>query len=190
MKQGDRKVDEAVAKAGKLMNGRRVSSLFGDSAYYNGDWLKRAAGARGGIYGNNAEEATYPATRTDSNGDVLVGGKHNYTLTFSQGRLPPVNAFWSLTMYDSKNQLLVQNPIDRYLINAPMLPSPKTNADGSRTLYIQNTSPGADKEANWLPAPNGPIYLVIRLYWPNTTPPSILPAGEGTWQPPDVKRVS
>jgi hypothetical protein len=72
----------------------------------------------------------------------------------------------------------------------PMLPAMQTNADGSLTVYIQKDSPGADKEANWLPAPNGPIYLVMRLYWPKTTPPSILPAGEGTWQPPGVKRVT
>jgi hypothetical protein len=189
MKQGDGKVDDAVAKAGKSINGWRVSSLFGDSAYYNGDWLKRAAGARGGIYGNNAEEAMYPATRTDSNGDVLDGSKHNYTVTFPAGQLPPVNAFWSLTMYDSKNQLLVENPINRYLINSPMLPTMKTNTDGALTLYIQNKSPGTDKESNWLPAPNGPIYLVMRLYWPKTTPPSILPVSEGTWQPPGIKRV-
>ena len=80
-------------------------------------------------------------------------------------------------MYDGKTQLLIENPINRYLINSPMLPDMKKNADGSLTLYIQNKSPGADKEANWLPAPNGPIYLVMRLYWPKTTPPSILPAG-------------
>jgi len=67
--------------------------------------------------------------------------------------------------------------------------NPKYNADGSLTLYFQNESPGADKEANWLPAPNGPIYLVMRLYWPKTTPPSILPVGQGTWQPLGVKRV-
>jgi hypothetical protein len=190
MKLGDRKVDAAVAAAGKAVNGWRVSSLFGDSAFYNGDWSKRAAGARGGIYGNDAEEATYPLTRTDSDGNTLDGSAHNYALTFPSGQLPPVNAFWSLTMYDGKTQLLIENPINRYLINSPMLPSMKTNADGSLTLYIQNKSPGADKESNWLPAPNGPIYLVMRLYWPKTTPPSILPVGEGTWQPPGIKRVS
>jgi hypothetical protein len=103
---------------------------------------------------------------------------------------PPVHAFWSLTMYDGKTQLLVENPINRYLINSPMLPAMQTNADGSLALYIQNQSPGPDKEANWLPAPNGPIYLVMRLYWPKTTPPSILPPGEGTWRPPGVKRVA
>jgi hypothetical protein len=190
MKEGEKKVDEAVANAGKAINGWRVSSLFGDSAFFNGDWLKRAAGAKGGIYGNDAAEAMYPARRTDSDGQTLDGSQHNYTLTFPAGQLPPVNAFWSLTMYDGKTQLLIENPINRYLINSPMLPTMKPNADGSLTLYIQNKSPGADKESNWLPAPNGPIYLVLRLYWPKVEPPSILPVGEGTWQPPDVKRVT
>jgi len=190
MKEGEKKVDEAVANAGKAINGWRVSSLFGDSAFFNGDWLKRAAGAKGGIYGNDAAEALYPARRTESDGQTLDGSQHNYTLTFPAGQLPPVNAFWSVTMYDGKTQLLIENPINRYLINAPMLPTMKTNADGSLTLYIQNKSPGADKESNWLPAPNGPIYLVLRLYWPKTEPPSILPPGEGTWQPPDIKRVA
>jgi hypothetical protein len=190
MKEGEKKVDEAVANAGRAVNGWRVSSLFGDSAFFNGDWLKRAAGAKGGIYGNDAAEAMYPARRTDSDGQTLNGSQHNYTLTFPAGQLPPVNAFWSLTMYDGKSQLLIENPINRYLINSPMLPTMKTNAEGSLTFYIQNKSPGADKESNWLPAPNGPIYLVLRLYWPKAEPPSILPPGEGTWQPPDIKRVA
>ena len=85
---------------------------------------------------------------------------------------------------------MIENPINRYLINSPMLPAMKRNGDGSLTLYIQNKSPGADKESNWLPAPNDTIYLVLRLYWPKTTPPSILPVGEGTWKVPGVKRVS
>src|SRR6202035_125700 len=190
MKEGDRKVDEAVANAGKAINGWRVSGLPGDSTHYNGDWLKRAVAAKAGIYGNDPVEATYPLTRIDGDGQTLDGSKHSYPLTFAPGQQPPVNAFWSLTMYDGKSQLLIENPINRYLINSPMLPAMKTNADGSLTLYIQRRSPGADKEANWLPAPNGPIYLVMRLYWPKTAPPSILPAGEGTWQPPGVKRVS
>ena len=80
-------------------------------------------------------------------------------------------------MYDGKSQLLIKNPINRYLINSPMLPGMKKNADGSLTLYIQKDIPGADKEANWLPAPNDTIYLVMRLYWPKTEAPSILPAG-------------
>jgi hypothetical protein len=190
MKEGERKVDEAIANAGKRINFWQVSSLPGDSAHYNGDWLKRAAAAKAGIYGNDAEEATYPITRSDGDGDTLDGSKHSYTLTFPPGQLPPVNSFWSLTMYDGETQLLIENPINRYLVNSPMVPAMKTNADGSLTLYIQNKSPGADKEANWLPAPNGPIYLVMRLYWPKTTPPSILPVGEGTWQPPGLKRAA
>ncbi|TFV36323.1 DUF1254 domain-containing protein [Bradyrhizobium frederickii] len=190
MKEGERKIDEAVASVGKDVNGWRVSSLPGDSAHYNGDWLKRAVAAKAGIYGNDAVEAVYPLTRTDSDGQTLDGSKHTYTLTFAPGQQPPVNAFWSITMYDGKTQLLIENPINRYLINSPMLSGMKTSTDGSLTFYIQNKSPGADKEANWLPAPDGPIYLVMRLYWPKTESPSILPAGEGTWQPPGIKRVS
>lgn len=190
MKEGERKVDEYLAKAGTDMNGWRVASYFGDSAFYNGNWLLRAAGAKGGIYGNDAVEATYPMSRVDSDGQKLDGSKYAYTITFAAGQLPPVNAFWSVTMYDGKTQLLIKNPINRYLVNSPMLPGLKKNADGSLTIYIQNKSPGADKEANWLPAPDGPIYLAMRLYWPRTEKPSILPVGKGTWQPPGVKRVS
>jgi len=190
MKQGDAKVDKFMTTGMKTVNGWNIGSFFGDRSFYKGDWLMRAGAARVGIYGNDAVEATYPYTRVDAKGETLDGNKHNYTLTFPAGQLPPVNAFWSVTMYDGKTQLLIENPINRYLINSPMLPAMKTNADGSLTLYIQNKSPGTDKEANWLPAPDGPIYLVMRLYWPKTTPPSILPAGEGTWQPPGVDRTT
>jgi hypothetical protein len=131
----------------------------------------------------------YPFTRVDAKGETLDASKHKYTLTFSAGQLPPVNSFWSVTMYDGKSQLLIKNPINRYLINSPMLPEMKKNADGSLTLYIQKESPGADKKANWLPAPNDTIYLVLRLYWPKTEPPSILPPGEGTWKPPGIVKV-
>jgi len=188
MKEGERKVDEAVTNAGTSINGWRVSSASGDSAHFNGNWLFRAAVAKAGIYANSTEEAMYPFTRTDTEGQPLDGSKHGYTLTFPAGQLPPVNAFWSVTMYDGKTQLLIKNPIDRYLINAPMLPRMKKGADGSLTIYIQNKTPGADKESNWLPAPDGQIYLVMRLYWPKTDAPSILPPGKGTWQPPGVKR--
>ncbi|QLQ26045.1 MAG: DUF1254 domain-containing protein [Dechloromonas sp.] len=184
MKEGDDKVDAFLKSGMKDINGWNIGSLFGDAAFFNGNWLKRAAAAKGGIYGNDAVEAMYPMTRVDGTGAMLDGSKHNYTLTFAKGQLPPVNAFWSVTMYDGKTQLLIKNPIDRYLINSPMLPGMKKNKDGSLTLYIQKDSPGKDKEANWLPAPDGEIYLVMRLYWPKDTPPSILPAGEGTWQPP------
>ncbi len=190
MKDGEAKVEHYLSTGIKQINGWKVGSFFGDRAFFNGDWLERAAAAKGGIYGNDAIEAMYPLTKTLADGEVLDGSKHNYTLTFPAGQLPPVNAFWSVTMYDGKTQFLIKNPINRYLINSPMLPSMKTGADGSLTLYIQKDSPGADKESNWLPAPEGRIYLVMRLYWPKATSPSILPAGEGTWKPPAVKKVS
>ena len=126
-------------------------------------------------------------TKTLANGEELDGSKNNYTLTFAKDQYPPVNAFWSVTMYDGKTQLLVDNPLDRYLINSPMQPTLKKNPDGSLTLYIQKESPGKAKESNWVPAPNGPIYLVMRLYSPKTEAPSILPPGEGTWQPPAIE---
>lgn len=190
MKQGDDKVDKWLASGNKSINGWNVGSFFGDEAFYNGDWVMRAGAAKGGLLGNDAVEAMYPYTRTDATGEPLDGSKHKYTITFPPGQLPPVNAFWSVTIYDGKSQLLVKNPIKRYLINSPMLPAMKRGTDGSLTLYIQKDSPGADKESNWLPAPDDKIYLVMRLYWPKPTPPSILPAGEGTWRPPGVKRVS
>ena len=186
MKEGDDKVDKFLDSGMKDINGWKVGSLFGDRTFYNGDWLKRAAAAKGGIYGNDGIEAMYPMTRVDGTGATLDGSKHNYTLTFPAGQLPPVNAFWSVTMYDGKTQLLIENPINRYLINSPMLPAMKKNPDGSLTLQLQKASPGKAKEANWLPAPDGPIYLVMRLYWPKETAPSVLPAGEGTWKPPGI----
>ncbi len=189
MKDGEAKVEHYLSTGIKHINGWKVGSFFGDRAFFNGNWLERAAAAKGGIYGNDAIEAMYPITKTLADGQPLDGSKHNYTLTFPAGQFPPVNAFLSVTMYDGKSQLLIKNPINRYLINSPMLPGMKMNADGSLTIYIQKDSPGAEKESNWLPAPNGPIYLVMRLYWPKTTPPSILPAGEGTWKPPAVKKV-
>lgn len=190
MKQGDDKVDKWLANGNKSINGWNVGAFFGDEAFFNGDWLMRAGAAKGGLYGNDAVEAMYPYARIDATGEPLDGSKHKYTITFAPGQLPPVNAFWSVTMYDGKSQLLVKNPINRYLINSPMLSAMKKDADGSLTLYLQKDSPGADKESNWLPAPSDKIYLVMRLYWPKPTPPSILPAGEGTWRPPGVKQVS
>jgi hypothetical protein len=189
VKDGFAKIEKQRDAIGKNINGWLVGSAFGDRAFYKGNYLLRAAAALAGIYGNNAVEAMYPLARNDGSGQPLDGSKHTYTLTFAAGQYPPVNAFWSVTMYDGKTQLLIENPINRYLINSPMLPGMKKNADGSLTLYIQKDSPGADKESNWLPAPNGPIYMVMRLYWPKETPPSILPPGAGTWQPPGVVQV-
>jgi hypothetical protein len=189
MQAGEAKVVDKVKNLGAKINGWNIASITGDRAFFNGNWLARAAAAKAGIYGNDAVEAMYPLTTALPNGEPLDGSKHNYTLTFTAGQFPPVNAFWSVTMYDGKTQFLIKNPINRYLINSPMLPGMKKNADGSLTIYIQKDSPGADKESNWLPAPNDLIYLVLRLYWPKETPPSILPAGKGTWKPPGLVKV-
>jgi hypothetical protein len=187
VKEGYDAIDKRRDNIGKNINGWIVGSAFGDRAFYHGDFLLRAAAALAGIYGNDAVEAMYPLAKTSNDGNPLDGSKHNYTLTFAKDQFPPVNAFWSVTMYDGKTQLLIENPINRYLINSPMLPNMKKDKDGSLTIYIQKDSPGGAKQSNWLPAPNGPIYLVMRLYWPKTEPPSILPPGEGTWQPPVIQ---
>jgi len=134
MKEGEKKVDEKIATIGKDVNGWRVASAFGDRDFFHGDWLLRAAAAKAGIYGNDAAEATYPMTKWLPDGEPLDGSKHNYTLTFAAGQLPPVNAFWSVTMYDGKTQLLIENPINRYLINSPMLPRLKRDAGGKVTI--------------------------------------------------------
>ena len=190
VKEGYGKIEKARDTIGKDVNGWRVGSAFGDRAFYKGDYLLRAGAALAGIYGNDAVEAMYPLAKNDKTGAPLDGSKHKYTLTFAKGDLPPVNAFWSVTMYDGKTQLLIDNPINRYLINSPMLPALKKNPDGSLTIYVQKDSPGKAKEANWLPAPDGPIYLVMRLYWPKTEAPSILPPGAGTWSPPGLVQGS
>jgi hypothetical protein len=109
MKDGEAKIEQYLQSGLKDINGWEVGSLFGDAAFYNGDWLKRAAAAKGGIY--DAVEAMYPLTKTSADGEVLDGSKHNYTLTFATDQFPPVNAFWSVTMYDGKTQLLIKNPI-------------------------------------------------------------------------------
>ena len=142
-----------------------------------GNYLYRMAAAVLGIYGNSKAEALYPSFDVDSTGAPLTGA-NNYTYRFPPGQLPPVNAFWSLTMYELPASLLVANPIQRYLINSPMLPSLVADPDGGYTFYIQNTSPGRGKESNWLPAPKGPFRLVLRLYWPK---PDAL---DGQWQAP------
>jgi hypothetical protein len=189
VKAGMAKVQERAGSIGKRINGWQVGSAFGNRDFYKGDWLLRAAAAQAGIFGNNAEEAVYPMTRWLPDGEVIDTSKNNYEITFPAGKFPPAKAFWSVTIYDGKSQLLIKNPINRYLINSPMLSGMKKNDDGSITLHIRKDSPGSDKESNWLPAPDGPVYLVMRLYWPQTESPSILPPGEGDWAPPAVQMV-
>jgi hypothetical protein len=121
VKSGFDAISAQSKNIGKDINGWSVGAAFGDRTFYHGNYLLRAGSALAGIYGNDAVEAMYPQAKTTSDGQPLDGSKHNYTLTFAAGQLPPVNAFWSVTMYDGKSQLLIQNPINRYLINSPML---------------------------------------------------------------------
>ncbi len=144
-------------------------------------YLPRAVAAQTGLYGNSGFEATYPTYRFDAEGQPLNASKNKYSVTFKEGELPPVKAFWSLTIYDGLTQLLVDNPLNRYLLNSSMQNDFIYGEDGSLTLYIQKDSPGKELEANWLPAPNGPFYCVLRLYGP--TPEAL----EGIWiNPPMV----
>jgi hypothetical protein len=166
------------ADAGEVTSGE----LFGTREYLKNNYLYRMIAAVMGIYGNSKQEAMYPVYAVDSDGHKLDGA-NRYTLRFAPGQLPPVNAFWSLTMYELPASLLVANPLNRYLLNSPMLPQFKSDGDGGITLYIQNESPGVDKEANWLPAPKGPFIVFMRLYWPK---PEAL---EGTWKQPPMRRV-
>lgn len=145
--------------------------------------MLRSAAAHMGLYGNSAAEAIYPAFLADADGAPLDASKHRYTLTFAADALPPVKAFWSLTMYDGKTQLFIDNPLDRYLLNSDMIGQFKRQEDGSLVFHIAKDSPGDDLESNWLPAPDGPFYLVMRLYGPEEA------ALEGRWRPPSVKKA-
>lgn len=182
-------IGKTAASIGTEVNGWNIGSAAGSREFYNGNWALRAAAAKLGIYGNSQAEAVYPFTKDDANGIVADGSKHTYLMTFAPGQLPPVNAFWSITMYDARTQLLIDNPIHRYLINSPMLSGLAKNADGSITIYVQKDSPGKDRESNWLPAPNGPMFVVMRLYWPKTESPSVFPLGKGEWKPPALVPV-
>ena len=165
-------------ETGKVTSGE----IFGTREYLKNNYLYRMAAAVLGIYGNSKEEAMYPIYALDSDGHK-TDGSNRYTVHFAPGQLPPVNAFWSLTMYEMPQSLLYANSLNRYLINSPMLPDMKRDADGSLTLYVQHDSPGTDKESNWLPAPSGPFSCAMRLYWPK---PEAL---SGKWKAPKLKKA-
>jgi hypothetical protein len=147
-------------------------------------FMIRAVGAEKGIYGNSGVEAIYPTYVADTEGAPFDASKNNYTMSFEKGEFPPVKAFWSLTMYDGKTQLLIDNPLNRYLLNSPMMDDFVMNEDGSLTLYVQKESPGKDLEPNWLPAPDGPFVVVMRLYGPKEE------ALEGKWVAPALVKAS
>jgi hypothetical protein len=157
------------------------SDLFGTREFLKNNYLYRFIGAKLGLYGNSGADAAYFGYFIDDGNRPLDASKGDYELHFAQGAIPEYHAFWSLTMYDGKTQLLVANPIHRYLLNSTTLESYKYGADGSLTFYVQKDSPGKDKESNWLPAPNGPFYCVYRVYMPGE---ALL---NGTWKKPPMQ---
>ena len=169
-----------VGKAVKNINGWMYDTVTG---LYGTDYLNRAFITAIGLGANRVQDAIYPTSLKGSD-ERAYDGANKYLMHFPKGNLPPAKGFWSVTMYDA-NYFFVANPINRYSISARQ--NLKANADGSVDLYIQNESPGAERESNWLPAPKGKFILMMRLYWPSETPPSII---NGSWSPPAVKKVS
>lgn len=169
------------ADGAKLLAEGKITAgdVFGTRASMKNNYLYRWL-ATLGIWGNSKQEAMYPIYWADASGQKL-NGANRYTLHFPKGKLPPAHAFWSLTMYQLPESLLVDNPINRYLINSPMLPKLKMDADGGLTLYIQHESPGKDLESNWLPAPKGPFSAYLRIYWPAEA------ALNGSWTAPKLQ---
>jgi hypothetical protein len=178
MEDGQKAID-----AKRASMGGKSDTLFGTREFLKNDYVTRATGTQVGIGANSREEAIYPILDSDADGQPLDGSKNRYRLTFAAGQLPPVNAFWSVTMYALPSQLLVKNPIDRYLINSPMLPGLKTDADGGLTIDLQAESPGPERQANWLPAPAGRFMVALRYYFPK---PAVL---DGSWKTPTIRRV-
>ena len=169
-----------VGASVKNINGWMFDSVTG---LYGTDYLNRAFVTAIGLGANRIQDAVYPTSLKSASGDDYSGA-NKYTIHFPKGQLPPTRGFWSITMYDA-NYFFVANPINRYSISARQ--NLKANADGSVDLYIQKDSPGADKEANWLPAPAGKFILMMRMYWPDESPPSII---DGTWSPPAAIKAS
>jgi len=180
---------DGMADGQKAIDARRAelagktNDLWGTRQSQKSDFLLRAVAAQVAIGANSREEAIYEIYEKEATGERFDGSKHRYVMRFAKGQEPPVKAFWSLTMYNLPGQFLVKNPINRYLINSPMLPNLKRDDDGGLTIYIQKGSPGKDKESNWLPAPDGPFMMALRLYLPGD---KVL---KGEWKVPQIERV-
>jgi hypothetical protein len=188
----DKEALKAVPKLGLMKMLQRVKEeqpingwlVFGsDVGSWGTDYLLRATTAWLGPGWNRPQDAIYPISEKDAEGNDYNGAEHKYTLHFDKGKFPPVRGFWSLTMYDEQ-RFLAANPLNRYTLSERN--NFVTNPDGSVDLYLQADSPGKAKEANWLPAPKAKFGVMLRLYWPTDTPPSII---DGTWKPPAIKIV-
>jgi hypothetical protein len=175
-KAGVEKIMAHFKSAGRVENGWVFSTQTG---VYGTDYLQRALIAAIGLGANRPQDAIYPTSETSANGKPYDGA-NRYVIHFNKGEMPPVNGFWSLTMYDA-DYFFVQNPLNRYTLSSRS--KFKTNRDGSVDLYIQNTSPGKARESNWLPSPSGKFILMFRFYWPKE---AII---DGTWKLPAVTSI-
>lgn len=177
-------VEDANAEVNLAMSKvRNLYQLYGNRSVMKGNYFNRFLGAKLGMYAGDWEETQFIPIGEDSEGRQLSGANGaKYTIKFPPGQLPPVNAFWSLTLYDGASRSFFRNLYSRHSINSKIEPHPVPDADGGFTFYLQHESPGPGKDTNWLPAPNGPFYLTMRLYWPK---PAAL---EGKWSMPMPKK--
>jgi hypothetical protein len=168
------------------VNGWNMMEAFGPREFFKGDWLLRAAAAMAAIFANDKIEAFYPLVYVDADGGVLDSTANKYTLHFKKDEIPSAKYFWSVTMYNKRADgtagYMVDNPIDRYLINSTT-EGLNYGEDGSLTIYIQQEQPEGDKAANWLPAPAAPFYMAMRIYGPEESVMS------GEWAPPAVQKT-
>jgi hypothetical protein len=178
-KLGFGKIMGHFKSAGSDENGWTFTTKAGN---YGTDYLQRAFVTAIGLGANRPQDAVYPTSETAVDGQPYMG-TNKYVMHFDKGQFPPVNGFWSLTMYDEQ-MFFVDNPLNRYTLSARN--KFVENADGSVDLYLQHENPGPDKEANWLPAPAGRFIPMLRLYWPKEQSPSIL---DGTWKPPAIEKA-
>ncbi|WAS99453.1 DUF1254 domain-containing protein [Nannocystis punicea] len=181
LREGFENARAELAAAARHLPGDKVNGwrIFGDTGQYGVDYERRALVAEVGLGANLPQDALYPATAVDGDGQPLTGA-NRYVLHFDKGETPPVDGFWSVTLYDEEH-FFVANPIDRYAVGDRS--KLRRNKDGSVDIYIQQESPGKARETNWLPAPAGPFNLIMRLYWPKEQ------ALTGDWVPPPVTRM-
>jgi hypothetical protein len=174
------RLQERAKQMGTSVNGWRIPKM--NVGAFGTDYDTRAFLALVALGANLPTDSLYPTSFVDGDGNAL-NGANRYVLHFDAGLTPPVNTFWSVTMYDPQS-FFVDNPINRYAISSWM--PLHHNGDGSLDIYIQHDSPGADREANWLPAPDGGFNVTMRMYWPKDQSPSII---DGSWKPPAVQKV-
>lgn len=178
-------VEEGITEAQKEMvqylpKIRSSSEIFGSRESLRNNYIGRAVGAWTGIYANSAEVFLGIAGVERQADGKPFSGVNNYTITFGKDDFPPVDAFWSITLYKLPSRLLYENPIQRYAINSPMVKDLVRNPDGSVSIYIQHESPGKALESNWLPCPEGNLTMAFRCYLPQEK------LRKGAWSSPPV----